>query len=71
MTTGNKPPWTVPAKGKMSKFETKRAMGYLKIKPFEMPKSFPIVTILVSSVSCVVHLMALALTEKLTERTYL
>lgn len=36
-----------------------------------MPKSFPIVTILVSSVSCVVHLMALALTEKLTERTYL
>ena len=45
---GNKPPWTLPAKGKYSGFETTRAKKYFGATHIGMPKPFPAMTLLVS-----------------------
>ncbi|KAF2751965.1 thioredoxin-like protein [Sporormia fimetaria CBS 119925] len=44
--SGNKPPWTLPAKGKYGKFEVTRAMKYFGTPNLKVPSFFPIVSLL-------------------------
>lgn len=43
--SGNKPPWTLPAKAQYSAFDGKRAQKYFGLK-FEVPDFFPILSLL-------------------------
>lgn len=45
--SGNKPPWTLPAKAAYGKFDGKRAQQYFGV-PIEVPSFFPILSLLVS-----------------------
>ena len=56
--SGNKPPWSLPAKAKYGKFDTERAKKYHGLEKIEPPDFFPPVTLLVglprfSHLSCV------------------
>ncbi|KUL84403.1 hypothetical protein ZTR_08785 [Talaromyces verruculosus] len=44
--SGNKPPWSLPAKANLGRLELQRAIRYWKVEPFSMPNFFPILTIL-------------------------
>ncbi|KAJ6172068.1 HCCA isomerase/glutathione S-transferase kappa [Penicillium chermesinum] len=44
--SGNKPPWTLPAKGAYSKFDSERACRYFGVPPIRPPDFFPILSIL-------------------------
>ncbi|KAJ5739467.1 HCCA isomerase/glutathione S-transferase kappa [Penicillium manginii] len=44
--SGNKPPWTVPAKASYSKFDSERACRYFGVAPIKTPDFFPILSIL-------------------------
>lgn len=44
---GNKPPWTLPAKGAYSKFDSERACKYFGVPQIKTPDFFPILSILV------------------------
>ncbi|KAF2276004.1 thioredoxin-like protein [Westerdykella ornata] len=44
--SGNKPPWTLPAKGKYGKYDVKRAMKYFGTPNMKTPKNFPILSLL-------------------------
>ncbi|KAF2086177.1 DSBA family oxidoreductase [Saccharata proteae CBS 121410] len=44
--SGNKPPWTLPAKGAYSAFDSKRANLYFGTPNFSPPPYFPIVSLL-------------------------
>lgn len=44
--SGNKPPFTVPNKGKVGQFDTKRGQKYFGVS-FETPSFFPIMSLLV------------------------
>jgi len=46
--SGNKPPWTLPAKAVYGAFDSNRAMKYFGIQDMQTPKFFPILSILVS-----------------------
>lgn len=46
--SGNKPPWTVPAKAALGKFDRARSEQYFGTKSMQPPDFFPIVTLLVS-----------------------
>ncbi|KGO64459.1 hypothetical protein PITC_023060 [Penicillium italicum] len=48
LRTGNKPPWTLPAKAAYSKFDTERACKYFGVPQIQTPKFFPILSIVVS-----------------------
>jgi 2-hydroxychromene-2-carboxylate isomerase len=54
-TTGNKPPWTLPAKKSYGAFETKRAQKYFGVPDIPTPKFFPILSILVRRRSSALH----------------
>ncbi|KAH7230847.1 DSBA family oxidoreductase [Fusarium solani] len=43
--SGNKPPWTLPAKAAYSSYDTKRAQKYFGLK-FTVPEFFPILSLL-------------------------
>ncbi|KAM5357359.1 hypothetical protein ACJZ2D_016345 [Fusarium nematophilum] len=43
--SGNKPPWTLPAKANYSSYDTKRAQKYFGLK-FTVPEFFPILSLL-------------------------
>lgn len=45
--TGNKPPWTLPAKAAYSKFDSARACRYFGVPPIKTPDFFPILSIMV------------------------
>ncbi|KUL87715.1 hypothetical protein ZTR_05829 [Talaromyces verruculosus] len=45
VVSGNKPPWTLPAKAKYSAYDSKRAQKYFGLK-FETPDFFPIQSLL-------------------------
>lgn len=47
--SGNKPPWTLPAKAAYSKFDMQRAKKYYGLPNMKTPDCFPIVSLLVSS----------------------
>lgn len=44
--TGNKPPWTLPAKAAYSKYDGARAQRYFG-ESYEVPSFFPILSLLV------------------------
>jgi glutathione S-transferase kappa 1 len=44
--TGNKPPWTLPAKAKYSVFDTARAKKYFGVPSAKTPDFFPILSLL-------------------------
>lgn len=46
MTVGNKPPWTLPAKAKYSKFDSARAKKYFGKPNIQTPSFFPILSLL-------------------------
>ncbi|TPX07086.1 uncharacterized protein E0L32_010981 [Thyridium curvatum] len=43
--TGNKPPWTLPAKAAYAPYDTRRAQKYFGVK-FDVPEFFPILSLL-------------------------
>lgn len=43
--SGNKPPWTLPAKAKYSPYDLKRAIKYFKTPPLSSPDFFPILSV--------------------------
>lgn len=45
--TGNKPPWTLPAKAAYSKFDSERACKYFGVPQIKTPDFFPILSIFV------------------------
>jgi hypothetical protein len=47
--SGNKPPWTLPAKAAYGVFDTERAKRYFGTQDIRTPEFFPILSILVSS----------------------
>lgn len=44
--SGNKPPWTLPAKAKYSKFDSERAKKYFSALNVQTPSFFPILSLL-------------------------
>ncbi|KAJ5133157.1 hypothetical protein N7448_001813 [Penicillium atrosanguineum] len=44
--SGNKPPWTLPAKANYSKFDSERACKYFGVPPIKTPDFFPILSIM-------------------------
>ncbi|KAK4502055.1 hypothetical protein PRZ48_007866 [Zasmidium cellare] len=44
--SGNKPPWTLPAKAKLGKYDMPRAIQYFKVEPLTQPPFFPIMSLL-------------------------
>ena len=46
--SGNKPPWTLPAKAKLSAYELPRGMKYFGSETLSSPSFFPIMSLLVS-----------------------
>ncbi|KAK4866957.1 hypothetical protein LT330_007698 [Penicillium expansum] len=50
--SGNKPPWTLPAKAMYSKFDSERACKYFGVPQIQTPDFFPILSIMVSSSLC-------------------
>ncbi|OQE32283.1 hypothetical protein PENSTE_c001G06738 [Penicillium steckii] len=44
--SGNKPPWTLPAKANYGKFDSERACKYFGVAPIKTPDFFPILSIL-------------------------
>ncbi|RMZ84593.1 hypothetical protein DV737_g1152, partial [Chaetothyriales sp. CBS 132003] len=44
--SGNKPPWTLPAKAQMSKYDVARGIEYFQIPPSSTPPFFPMLSIL-------------------------
>ncbi|KAF2837939.1 glutathione S-transferase kappa 1 [Patellaria atrata CBS 101060] len=44
--SGNKPPWTLPAKGKYSSYDTARAKKYFGVPNLRTPSFFPILSLL-------------------------
>ncbi|KAL1958049.1 hypothetical protein VTO42DRAFT_5261 [Malbranchea cinnamomea] len=44
--SGNKPPWTLPAKAAYGAFDRKRAVKYFGVKDFEVPSFFPPLSLL-------------------------
>jgi glutathione S-transferase kappa 1 len=44
--TGNKPPWTLPAKGAYSKYDSERAKQYFGLENVKTPPFFPILSLL-------------------------
>ncbi|RMZ89213.1 hypothetical protein DV736_g3546, partial [Chaetothyriales sp. CBS 134916] len=44
--SGNKPPWTLPAKAKFGKYDVARGIEYFQIPPSSPPPFFPILSIL-------------------------
>ncbi|CAG8073447.1 unnamed protein product [Penicillium salamii] len=44
--SGNKPPWTLPAKADYSKFDSERACRYFGVPPIKTPEFFPILSIM-------------------------
>ncbi|KAJ7877448.1 putative glutathione S-transferase kappa 1 [Mycena leptocephala] len=55
VSTGNKPPWTLPAKKSYGAFETKRAQKYFGVPDIQAPEFFPILSILVRRSSSALH----------------
>lgn len=49
--SGNSPPWTLPARGKMGNFDSARAQRYFK-QPVTLPKFFPINSLLNQRALC-------------------
>jgi len=47
--SGNKPPWTLPAKATYSIFDIERASKYFGTHDIRTPEFFPILSILVSN----------------------
>jgi hypothetical protein len=47
--SGNKPPWTLPAKAAYGVFDTERAKRYFGTQDIRTPEFFPILSILVSN----------------------
>lgn len=47
LETGNKPPWTLPAKANYSKFDSERACKYFGVPQIKTPDFFPILSIMV------------------------
>ena len=47
MPLGNKPPWTLPAKGKYSTYDNARAKKYFGVPNIKTPSFFPILSLLV------------------------
>lgn len=47
--TGNKPPWTLPAKATYAKYDSERACKYFGVRPIKTPDFFPILSIMVFS----------------------
>lgn len=45
-SVGNKPPWTLPAKGAYSKFDSARAKRYFGVPGVKVPSFFPILSLL-------------------------
>jgi len=43
--SGNKPPWTLPAKAKYSEYDIKRAIKYFRAPRLTTPKFFPILSV--------------------------
>ncbi|KAJ7757636.1 putative glutathione S-transferase kappa 1 [Mycena metata] len=50
--SGNKPPWTLPAKAAYGEFEMKRAMAYHNVPGIERPSFFPVLTVLPQRALC-------------------
>ncbi|KAJ7819893.1 putative glutathione S-transferase kappa 1 [Mycena olivaceomarginata] len=50
--SGNKPPWTLPAKKEYGAFETKRAQNYFGVPDIEPPSFFPILSLLPQRALC-------------------
>lgn len=46
--SGNKPPWTLPAKAKLGNYELPRGMKYFGTETLSAPSFFPIMSLLVS-----------------------
>lgn len=46
MQTGNKPPWSLPAKGDYSKYDSARAKRYFGVPNIQTPSFFPILSLL-------------------------
>ncbi|GAD94169.1 hypothetical protein MGYG_05035 [Paecilomyces variotii No. 5] len=44
--SGNKPPWTLPAKARYGGYERQQATKYFKLPEFEAPSFFPILSLL-------------------------
>jgi glutathione S-transferase kappa 1 len=44
--TGNKPPWTLPAKGAYSKYDSARSKRYFGVPNIKTPDFFPILSLL-------------------------
>ncbi|EMD65709.1 hypothetical protein COCSADRAFT_35747 [Bipolaris sorokiniana ND90Pr] len=50
--SGNKPPWTLDAKAKYSKYDTKRAKEYFGVPELSVPPFFPITSLLPQRALC-------------------
>ncbi|KAJ5554872.1 HCCA isomerase/glutathione S-transferase kappa [Penicillium sp. DV-2018c] len=51
--SGNKPPWTLPAKANYSKFDSERACKYFGVPQIKPPEFFPILSIFPQR--CMIH----------------
>lgn len=44
--SGNKPPWTLPAKAKLGQYDLPRGMKYFQVEELKAPPFFPIMSLL-------------------------